>query len=240
MPTQIEKLEAHASHLLDIFIGLREKFAMLEPMLFDETVVLTKGSGPQNRGFQILRHSLFLSCAQDIAKLCYDKDERTPSIYKIVEALDDGALRKALEDRYAAFVSPSIEDETDPEILEALRAWEHRERAGLRAQFLSLHQELIDTWASLSAAVSTKGFHTIRDKVSAHTEVRYVVDKYKLVDIGALGVKWRDVGSTIQSMQRLVEIIGMLVRGAGFAWESLDQALKKAAADFWDAKPVPD
>jgi hypothetical protein len=239
MPTQIEKLEAHASHLLDIFIGLREKFAMLEPMLFDETVVRTKGSGPQSRGFRILRHSLFLSCAQDIAKLCYDKDERTPSIHKIVEALDEGVLRKTLEDRYAAFVSPSVEDETDPEILEALRAWEHREQAGLRTQFLSLHQELIDTWVPLAAAVSTKGFHTIRDKVSAHTEVRFVVDKYQLVDIGTLGVKWCDVGSTIESMQRLVEIIGMLIRGASFAWESLDQGLKKAATSFWDAKPAP-
>jgi hypothetical protein len=121
MPTRIEKLEAHSSHLLDIFIGLREKFAILEPMLFDETVVRAKGSGAQHRGFLILRHSLFLSCAQDIAKLCYDRDERTPSIHKIVEALEDTPLRKTLEDRYAAFVSPSTEDETDPEIVEALR-----------------------------------------------------------------------------------------------------------------------
>jgi len=115
MPTKIEKLEAHASHLLDIFIGLREKFAMLEPMLFDKTVVHANGSGAQQRGFLILRHSLFLSCAQDIAKLCYDRDERTPSIHKIVEALGDTTLRKTLADRYAAFVSPSIEDETDPD-----------------------------------------------------------------------------------------------------------------------------
>lgn len=235
MPIKIEKLEAHASHLLDIFIGLREKFAMLEPMLFDETVVRANGSGARQRGFLILRHSLFLSCAQDIAKLCYDRDERTPRIYKLIESLGDTHLRKALDDRYAAFVSPSIEDETDPEIVEALRVWERKEQAELRAQFLALHQELVDAWATLSVAASTKAFHTIRDKVSAHTEVRHGVDKYQLIDIGALGIKWRDVGSTIQSMQRLVEIIGMVIRGASFAWDALDHSLNKAAVGFWNA-----
>lgn len=38
MPTQIQKIEAHASHLLDAFITLRERYALLDPMLFDPDV----------------------------------------------------------------------------------------------------------------------------------------------------------------------------------------------------------
>jgi len=234
MPTRLEKLEAHASHMLDIFIGLREKFALLEPMLFDERLVSTKGSGKSHRGFRILRHSLFLACSQDIAKLCFDKDDRTPSIQKIVAALEDASLTAALADRFASYVSPSVEAETDPEILEALKAFEHRESIELRAQFSALHQELVEAWTILSTAVSTRGFHTIRDKVSAHTEVLYAVDKYQLVDISTLGILWRDVGLTIRSMQRLIEIIGLLVRGASFAWHSLDHSLESAAVNFWE------
>ena len=79
MPTQIERLEAHAAHLLDAFIQLRERYALLEPMLFGETVS-KGGSGKQGRGFSILKHSLFLSCSQDIAKLTLDDDNRTPSL----------------------------------------------------------------------------------------------------------------------------------------------------------------
>ena len=64
MPTQIKKLEAHASHLLDAFIRLRERYSLLDPMLFDPDVPKARGSGIQARGFLTLRHSLFLSCAQ--------------------------------------------------------------------------------------------------------------------------------------------------------------------------------
>lgn len=114
MPTQIEKMEAHAGHLLDVFIGLRERYALLHPMLFDQGTIGARGSGEQSRGFGILRRSLFLSCAQDIAKLSLDADERAPSILKIINALEDESLRRELEDRYARWVLPPIEDEADP------------------------------------------------------------------------------------------------------------------------------
>ena len=139
MPTQIEKLEAHASHLLDAFIGLREKYALLQPMLFDKQVVQARGSFAQARGFQTLRHSLFLSCAQDIAKLCLDADKRTPSILNLVSGLSDLLLRGELRERYAIWKLPSVEGETDPEIIEALRRIEQHEQSERRAQLVTWH-----------------------------------------------------------------------------------------------------
>lgn len=233
MPSQIEKLEAHASHLLDAFIGLREKYCMLEPMLFDPDTNKIRGSREQARGFQILRSSLFLSCAQDIAKLTLDADSRTPSIRNLVSALDDQALREELEERYAIWVIPSVEDEIDPDILAALRRMEERERIEKRAQFREHLTELRKCWGTLSTAISMTGFLTVRDKVSAHTEVRFVVDKYQLVDIGTLGIKWRDLRTSIEAMQRLVELIGLIVRNAGFAWDLLDLQLSTASKNFW-------
>lgn len=232
-PTQTEKLEAYASHLLDAFIGLREKYALLAPMLFNEEVVGSRGAFKQNRGFKILQRSLFLACAQDIAKLCFDKHDRTPSILKIISALENASLRSNLEEKFAACTAPFIEDESDPEILEALAAFETWERSQLRAQFLCLYAELTEKWHTLSTSEAAKGFHTIRDKVSAHTEVQYLIDKYQPVDIAELGIKWKDIGGTIESMQRIVEIIGLIVRNAGFAWDSLDEHLSVAATDFW-------
>jgi len=34
-------------------------------------------------------------------------------------------------------------------------------------------------------------------------------------------------------MQRLVELIGFIVRNASFAWEMLDRQLTEAARGFW-------
>lgn len=233
MPSQIEKLEAHAGHLLDAFIGLREKYAMLEPMLFDPDINKNRGSREQARGFQILRSSLFLSCAQDIAKLTLDVDKRTPSIRNLVGAFDEAALVSELEDRYAIWVIPSVEEETDPEIATALKRIEDRERIERREQFREHMAELRELWTKLSTAPAMTGFLTVRDKVSAHTEVRFVADKYQLTDIGTLGIRWRDLRASIESMQRLVELIGFIVRNAGFAWDSLDHQLSNASKSFW-------
>ncbi len=236
MPTQIEKLEAHASHLLDAFIQLRQRYAMLDPMLFDKLVIKSNGSGEKARGFSVLKHSLFLSCAQDIAKLMVDDDPRTPSLSNHIKALTDEALGQTLRERFAVWKIPLAEDETDPEIIEALRRMELREEAQRRAQFDELYCEATALWAALSTTGVIKSFKTIRDKVSAHTEVRLVADKYQFVDIGTLGIKWGDIKSTIDQMQRLVEIIGLLVRNAGFAWDSLDEQLTRASQGFWGVK----
>lgn len=234
MPTQTEKLEAHASHLLDAFLQLRQTYAILDPMLFDKTVVSIHGSGKRTRGFNVLRHSLFLSCAQDITKLTLDDDPRTPSLSNNIRALTDDVLRNSLREQFAVWTISLAEEETDPEILEALRRMELREETQRRAQFDELYCEATALWAALSTSPTIKSFKTIRDKVSAHTEVRLVADKYQFVDIGTLGIKWGDIRATLEQMQRLVEIIGLLIRNAGFAWDSLDNQLKHASEGFWD------
>lgn len=233
MPTQTEKLEAHASHLLDAFIQLRQRYAILAPMLFDKSVVESHGSGQKARGFNVLKHSLFLSCAQDIAKLTLDDDPRTPSLSNHIRALTDEGLRSILRERFAIWKTPLMEDEKDHEILEALRRMELREETQRRAQFDELYCEAAALWAALSTSSIVKSFRTIRDKVSAHTEVRLVVDKYQFVDISELGIKWGDIKATVDQMQRLVEIIGLLIRNTGFAWDSLDEQLQRASKGFW-------
>lgn len=224
--------------MLDAFIQLRQRYAILEPMLFDKTVVATHGSGKKTRGFSVLKHSLFLSCAQDIAKLTIDNDPRTPSLSNNIRALNDNSLRITLRERFAVWKIPMVEERADPEILEALRRMELREEAQRRAQFDELYCEATTLWAALSTSSTIESFKTIRDKVSAHTEVRLVADKYQFVDIGTLGIKWGDIRVTIAQMQRLVEIIGLLIRNSGFAWDSLDDQLKHASDGFWSIGDV--
>ncbi|EHR70701.1 hypothetical protein BurJ1DRAFT_1843 [Burkholderiales bacterium JOSHI_001] len=233
MPSQAEKLEAHARHLLDAFIRLRERYSLLEPMLFDPEVPKLRGSGAQARGFLTLRHSLFLSCAQDIAKLTLDSDKRTPSIKGLMAALEDMTVCKTFEQRFAIWESPSVEIETDPEIIEALKRMEARQQAGRRAQFSEIMARLRGNWVTLSQEPYLAGFLTIRDKVAAHTEVHLVADKYQFVDIGTLGVKWSDIRRAIDTMQSIVEDLGLVIRNAGFAWEMLDEQLTRASKAFW-------
>lgn len=233
MPTQIEKLEAHASHLLDGFISLKEKYAILDPMLFDKEVINSRGQKVQARGFNILLNSLFLSCAQDIAKICFDSDKRTPSINNIVTHLAESALRGELKERYSVWRIPSAEKESDPEIIAAIKRMEQREQSERSEQFDLHYKQLVDSWSALSGSKVLNSFLTVRDRVSAHTEVRYIADKYQLIDIGSLGIKWGDLKKTIGEIQELVEVIGYIVRNAGFAWELLEEQLTEASSGFW-------
>lgn len=227
------KIEALASHLLDGFLQLREKYELLEPMLFDRAVIDARGSGVSARGFNTLKHTLFLGCAQDIANLALDWDKRAPSICNILRALADEPIREELRERFAVWVIPSVEEETDPLIAEAIQRIEQREQLQRRSQFDDLHAEFISRWATLSATHVLAAFRELRDKVSAHTEIRQVADKYVPIDIGALGIKWGDIKATIEAMERLVELCGLLVRNASFAWDSLDSQLKKSSKGFW-------
>jgi hypothetical protein len=233
MPTQIEKLEAYAGHLLDQFLSLRERHAILEPMLFQPELTKRRSSGRQARGFLILRQSLFFTCVQDMAKLSLDRDKRTPSLHNLIPPLTDAHLRAELRERFAIWRIPPPEDETDLEVIAALKRIELREESERRKQFDDLHAEATALWSTLSSSPELNAFVTIRDKVSAHTEVRHVADKYQLIDIGALGIKWGALRQVLDQMQRLVELVGLLIRNAGFAWDSLDEQLAKAARDFW-------
>jgi hypothetical protein len=97
-------------------------------------------------------------------------------------------------------------------------------------------QDVIDASTRKRDGLPALGaFRTVRDKLTAHTEIRFVADKYQPVDIGALGVKWGDLKTCIVKMQHCVELIGFIVRNAGFAWDMLDRQLSEAAHGFWSS-----
>jgi hypothetical protein len=235
MPTQIEKFKAHAAHLLDDFIILRERYAMLAPMLFENAVVEKHGSGKRARGFNVLLNSLFLSCSQDVAKLSMDSDDKTPSIHNLLRYLSDEKVKVELREQYSNHVIYPIENEKDPEIIAALENGQQIRDKKERAQrFDQFYCELTDLWASMSTSDTIKAFRTVRDKITAHSEIKYVADKYQPFDVKNLGLKWGDLKSTLELMQRMVELIGMLVGNASFAWPILDDQLSAASNEYWN------
>jgi hypothetical protein len=237
MTSRTSKVEAIASHVLDGYLLLREKVALLEPMLFDPSVVNARGKGFSGRGFNTLKHSLFLGCVQDIANLCLDGDSRAPSILNVARALRDEPIRRGLRNKFADWGAPLADPETDPLILEALKRIELREQSERQAQFDDLYQEFQVLWTEISESPVLNAFRHIRDKVSAHTEIRQVADTYAAVDLSTLGIKWGDIGGTARKIQRLVELCGLLVRNTGFAWDALEVQLKRTASGFWLGEP---
>lgn len=234
------KLAAHSSHLLTLFLQLRERYALLQPMLHDQQVCTDYGSWKQAPGFKILKSSLFLSCCHDVSKLSLDKYDHTPSIKRLMHHLEDDRVRDHFRNCYRANARSAV----DPELDAASRAIEeqYEEHYGTQrqAEFDMKYVEAVSRWKLFAASPRLKSFYDIRNKVTGHTQIHFNGKEYLPFDIATAGITWRDLREVIDEMQALVELLSNLIRDAGFAWSSLDKLLAKAAKDFWCERRAAD
>lgn len=231
---QEQKLVAHAEHLLDGVLWLKERHAMFRPML-DKSVMDRRGAGKKRSGFMTIKRTLFFSCVLDIVNLCLDADDRTPSIVKIMKVLTDNPLLIAeLRRKFSVWVSsPTEEEKADPDIMRSIRALEEKNTAKRAAQFDQRLQELRILWEALRDSEILSKLKEVRNKHVAHTELVYEGEKYRPVDLEKLGLKWDDISVVIGMMQGVTEAIGHVARAASFAWDHLDEQHQRHATEFW-------
>jgi hypothetical protein len=240
MSAVIEKLEAQASQLLDGFIGLRETYALLDPMLFDRETIASRGSFGQRNGFLILRRSLLLACVQDIGRLCLDSDERAPSIPRLIAQLRNQSLRDELRRRYCVFGGEPARTESDPDIIRLLADIAQREQTARGDEFDRYFARLLTSWDELSNGSALTEILAVRDKVSSHAEDHAGRRRYLLADITRLGIDLTGLKPTIQAMQEQVALIETMVHAAGFSWNSLSRQLADAVQGFWTSTDTQD
>lgn len=129
---------------------------------------------------------------------------------------------------------PDYRDYQDPEIIEALRRIDLRESAKRLDQFSQLLQEFKTLTSDVFTCPTFKALKTVRDKITAHTEIKLVADKYVPIDLGSLSLKWGDINTCVSRLERPLELVGLLVRNTSFGWESFHAQLEKNVASVWD------
>jgi hypothetical protein len=231
MPSRREKVTAHTEHLLDAFLRLQATYAILDPLLFDQALVVRWRTGPAAQGRQILLSALLNSCVLEASKLTFDQDPRTPSLRSLDAALDDDHLRAELCEAYAVW-NVHIEAD-DPEVLRLIRESEKRDEERRRSEFDSLVERFRSAWGELRDSPTLKAFETLRDKVIAHNEIRHDGNKYRTFDIASLGLKFGDLRTIVQSLEPIVDSANLVFRATSFAFDDSDQQLRSASERFW-------
>jgi hypothetical protein len=233
-PSRRDKLVAHAERVLDELIGLRAKYAMLRPLLFDRNTVTAWAAGKRGYGFSIIRSTLLESCVLEIAKIALDRDDRTPSLIRLDAALAEPPLLAELRVQYAVWnLAPTEGD--DPDVIAILQASERREEEARRQEFDSLVGELRNRWAQLHASPALISFGKMRDKIVAHNELQFDGTKYVPLDVASLGLKYQDLDLVVAELDALVNLVNLVFRGAKFDFDGHDKQLADARDGFWNA-----
>jgi hypothetical protein len=223
--------------LLTEFLQLQERYALLHPMLFNESVQWQYGDRRQWHGFDALRRSLFLSCCQDIYKLSCDRSGHyCVSISKCVDDLIDGTVHKQLRQRYIAADLSMDAGYPDPVVaaLDLARVPERTLKYG--NDFDRKCAEIKNAWTAFLARPTLQACDTIRNELTAHTSFQLRRPTFDPVDIANLHVDFNDLKPTIDAMQKLVAKIGGVVQSKDFAWQHNEQRYITAAMDFWRDK----
>lgn len=222
---ELDKLKAESSHLLDGFLSLRERYAMLHPMLFDQSVVSNHGQGRMSRGFVILKNNLFMQCCQDIATLSCDSHDGSVSIVKVIKKLEAERVVRTLESEYVTNAYPKTDEE-------GCSYWA-KKRDERRMEFQAQHALLQDKWKQFSQSAVLTSFKTIRRKAAAHLDITLRDGQYVPLDIGSLNIRWGDIEITLATIQELVVLIGYVLRDASFDWDGFDRQIERASQRFW-------
>jgi len=223
---ELARLRAFSSHLLGGFLRLRERYAMLHPMLFSASVIEGHGAGERASGFAILKDTLFMTCCQDIANLVADEHKTSVSIANVVKKLRLERVAVALED---AAVAAVLSTDHDPDIQAFWSAKQQDRRLAFRADLAKL-LELADI---LTGSSSLGALKTIRKKAASHLDLSLRNGEYAPLNFESLGMKWKDLEAVIDTTQEVVVLIGNVVRDASFAWESFEKRMSRTTMGFW-------
>jgi hypothetical protein len=232
MNDRIDKLSAHSEHLLDAYLGLKQKYALLKSMLFQPEVLQKHGSGNKAPGFSTLRFALFRDCALDLTKLSTDSDSRTPSVRNLISTLREPEVREQLRTEYARWSLPPRPGNDN--VRDQIDRIEQQERDKLRVQFDRLWERLQSNWEVFQSAPWFEAFQKLRDKHIAHLEVRNTDGQYQTLHLAELGLQGQDCEAAMQLLEEMVLDINAMSRRAGFAIESADHMFNRDADAFWE------
>ncbi len=205
MKDRVEKLKGHAEIMLNAYLGLREKFEVLKPIIFEESVARKHSAKRRARGFLVIRRSLFESCVLDVHSLAFDKDARTPSVIGFVNALQEQSVHALL------------------------RKSQKRE-----AVFDRKYEKVLAEWESFKSQRWAPAFQQLRDQRISHLELKKVGTEYKRLDVASLGLKWGDLEAAVNLLESLVLDLMGVVRDEGYDLENIKEALENDARAFWN------
>jgi len=216
--------------LLTEFFQLKERYALLHPMLFDNRLEFQHQVLKKRRGFDTLQRSLFLSCCLDIYKLTLDRTSEACMSHCIGD-LNDGKVLPLLRAHYVNTELSTYEGSSDPVVAAIDRTLAPGRATRFGNDFDERRERTIQAWKQVEDGPLFVKCKMVRHELVAHTKLAGAY--FDPINIRELGIDFKELKPGIDLMQELIEQLGGLIHNTGFAWEQLERTVTTAADDFW-------
>jgi hypothetical protein len=215
---QISRLEGEVEALFDLTLRAYARFIFLRPMMRNQDLLDRIGKQTKGVGFRRLRNWLYWALVHELAKICSDKDPRSPSIAKMTRKLKDAELRTQLE---AKCLKNNREMGEEP----------------VRASFNEAYEDFQKRAEEMLSSQSVGGYKKIRDKLISHNELRLSPESrtgYDFFDLKEAKLKYGDERKLLETLQLLIDHLLLIIRNVDFSWDTFFRNEDEVARDFWE------
>ncbi len=217
----LKKLQAKQELLIDAYISVKEKYEIIKPALFSESVCASWGKGTARRGFEIIRYTITNDIIKDICNIAFDtSDKNVVSISSIYSKLQNPEI----------IVEAKQWCQTDEELL----------RESFNKQFDKKLEQFKSTWIKFQDKPYNATLVKIRNKIVAHIELQYDEERktYSRLDVESEGLKWSDLEQSLHDIETMIEALSLIIIGKDFSFAALSTDLEMAANKFWEQRTL--
>lgn len=216
MKDTIHKLKAHVDALEDLTLRAFNRYLFLKPMLTSEPLIARINGENNSDYFERLRGWLYWGLVQELAKICRDKDQKSPSVSAIQRKLVEvPGLLTALEEKYIA--NPNgIGSEIER-----------------RSDFKLTYREFDRKATELLESNAVSGYKTIRDKLISHNELRKQKTDYEFHQVQENRLKYGDERVVLETLEELTRALLLLVSNVDTNWDSYLSSTESLTRRFW-------
>ncbi|HEY1768885.1 MAG TPA: hypothetical protein VGG02_01350 [Chthoniobacterales bacterium] len=216
MNAAVAKLEAQVDALEELTLRAFNRYLFLAPMLTSGELASRMNDERNGNLFVQLRGWLYWGLVQELAKICLDRDEKSPCISSIRSNLaDTPGLLNFLEQKYTNNIHGigSVEE--------------------LRCEFQREYGKFDTKAQQLLESNVVGGYKTIRDKLISHNELRKQGERYQFHDVAEENLKYGDERQVLETLRELVILLLLLVKNADTNWDSYLNTTENLVRRFW-------
>ena len=216
---------------MTLLLSLKRSYFLLEPLLYSKVLVARINSTAKGEGYFLINRALFWYHIQEIWKISCDTGKKTPSLPSQIETIEDPIIKSELKKQYSVWTSNT--DKSMPEVFEEIEKMREEDR---RTEFEDIYEETLSEWRKLKYSKDYKNIQILRDKNTAHNEVRLIGKTYEFVGISKANLKFGDEWKFLKRLQKIIVNLDLLIRQSSFMWEDFDHKIKKSSLSFWDLR----